>query len=91
MENYWLMLAAEDAFARLLEPGSAIGVITGANAVIPFEKTDNDLMKKALVIPLTEKELQEVYRILIDRDQEGAWEFLNAQVRAPLLKAMTGG
>ncbi len=48
-------------------------------------------MKKALVIPLTDKELQEVYRILIDRDQVGAWEFLNAQVRAPLLKAMTGG
>ncbi len=48
-------------------------------------------MKKALVIPLTEKELQEVYRILIDRDQDGALEFLNAHARAPLLKAMAGG
>ncbi len=48
-------------------------------------------MKKALVIPLTDKELQDVYRILIDRDQAGAWEFFNAQVRAPLLKALMGG
>ncbi len=48
-------------------------------------------MIKALVIPLTEKELQEVYRVLIDRDKDGAWEFLNEHARAPLLKAMTGG
>ncbi len=48
-------------------------------------------MKKALVIPLTNKELQEVYRILIDRDKDAAWEFLNEYVRAPLLNAMTGG
>ena len=48
-------------------------------------------MKKALVIPLTDKELQEVYRILIDRDKEAAWEFLNEYARAPLLSAMTGG
>ena len=48
-------------------------------------------MKKALVIPLTDQELQEVYRILIDRDKEAAWEFLNEYARAPLLKSMTGG
>ena len=48
-------------------------------------------MKKALVVPLTDKELQEVYRILIDRDKDAAWEFLNEHARAPLLKAMTGG
>jgi hypothetical protein len=48
-------------------------------------------MKKALVLPLTDKELQEVYRILIDRDKDAAWEFLNEYARAPLLNAMTGG
>ena len=48
-------------------------------------------MKKALVIPLTDKELQEVYRLLIDHDRDAAWEFLNAYARAPLLKALTGG
>ncbi len=48
-------------------------------------------MKKALVIPLTDEELQQVYRILIDRDLEGAWEFVNAQMRAPLLQAMASG
>lgn len=48
-------------------------------------------MKKALFIPLTDKELQEVYRILIDRDQDAAWEFLNEHARAPLQKALAGG
>ncbi len=48
-------------------------------------------MKKALVIPLTEKELQQVYGILLDRDQEAAWQFLNEHARAPLLKALAGG
>jgi len=48
-------------------------------------------MKKALVIPLTEKELQEVYRILIERDKESALEFLDAHARLPLHKAMEGG
>ncbi len=48
-------------------------------------------MKRALVIPLTEKELQEVYRILIDHDEKGALEFLNHHARAPLQMAMEGG
>lgn len=48
-------------------------------------------MKKARVIPLTDKELQEVYRILIDHAKDAAWEFLNEHVRAPLHKAMEGG
>jgi hypothetical protein len=48
-------------------------------------------MKKALVIPLTDRELQEVYRILIDRDKDAALEFLNAHARAPLLKTLEGG
>lgn len=48
-------------------------------------------MKKALVISLSDKELQEIYRILIDHDQAAAWEFLNEYARAPLLNAMIGG
>ncbi len=48
-------------------------------------------MKKALVIPLTDKELQEVYRILIDYDKDAAWNFLDEYARAPLLNAMAGG
>jgi hypothetical protein len=48
-------------------------------------------MKKALVISLTDNELQQVYRILLDHDPEAAWEFLNEYVRAPLLNAMAGG
>ena len=48
-------------------------------------------MKKALVIPITEQELQELYRILIDRDTDAAWEFLNEYARAPLHQALEGG
>ncbi len=48
-------------------------------------------MKKALVIPLTDEELQELYRILIDGDKSATLEFLHVHVCAPLLKAMKGG
>lgn len=48
-------------------------------------------MKKALVIPVTEKELQELYRILLDRDKDAALEFLDVHARAPLRQAMEGG
>jgi len=48
-------------------------------------------MKKALVILLSDKELQEVYRTLIDRDKDAAWKFLNEHARAPLHKAMESG
>jgi hypothetical protein len=48
-------------------------------------------MKKVLVIPLSDTELQELYRILIDRDQDAALEFLDAYARAPLRRALEGG
>lgn len=48
-------------------------------------------MKKALIIPLTEKEIQELYRILIDSDKDAALEFLDTHARPPLHKAMEGG
>jgi hypothetical protein len=48
-------------------------------------------MKKALVIPLNGKELQELYRMLIDRDKDGALEFLNLYARPAMNKALEGG
>jgi len=48
-------------------------------------------MKKALVIPLDAQELQELCRILIDRDKDGALEFLNLHARPAMHKAMEGG
>ena len=48
-------------------------------------------MKKGLVIPLTEQELQELYRILIDRDECGALEFLSQYARPAMNKIMEGG
>ncbi|MGB9722453.1 MAG: hypothetical protein ACP5OO_00520 [Chloroflexia bacterium] len=48
-------------------------------------------MKKALVVPLTEEEVQELYRILLDSDAEAALAFIREHLRAPLLQAMEGG
>ena len=48
-------------------------------------------MKKALVIPLDAKELQELYRILIDRDKDAALVFLNQYARPAMNRAMEGG
>lgn len=40
-------------------------------------------MKKVLVLPVTEKELQELYRLLLDRDRDAALNFWTC-MRAPL-------
>jgi|YNPNPStandDraft_1061719.scaffolds.fasta_scaffold14315_7 DNA-binding GntR family transcriptional regulator len=48
-------------------------------------------MKKALVVPLTDEEVQELYRILLDGDAEGALSFIREHLRAPLLHALEGG
>lgn len=48
-------------------------------------------MKKALALPLTDQELQELYRILIDQDKDAALEFLQTYARKPLHQALEGG
>ncbi|MCD6520149.1 MAG: hypothetical protein J7M05_09540 [Anaerolineae bacterium] len=48
-------------------------------------------MKKALVIPLSDEELMELYRIIIDRDKEAALNFLDRFVRKRVLQALEGG
>ena len=48
-------------------------------------------MKKAIALALTDKELQELYRILIDRDKDAALEFLQMHARKPLRQALEGG
>ena len=48
-------------------------------------------MKKALVVPLTDEEAQELYRILLDGDSEAALVFVREHLRAPLAHAMEGG
>lgn len=48
-------------------------------------------MKKALVVCLTDEEVQELYRILLDGDSEAALAFLREHLRAPLAQAMEGG
>ncbi len=48
-------------------------------------------MKKALVVPLTDEECQELYRILLDNDAEAALAFVREHLRGPLLQALEGG
>lgn len=48
-------------------------------------------MLKAVTIVLDEPEIQELYRILLDGDQAGALEFLNAHFRSKLRELMEGG
>lgn len=48
-------------------------------------------MKKALVVPLDDEELLELCRILLDRDEEGALEFLDEHLKRPADEALTGG
>lgn len=48
-------------------------------------------MKKALVVSLTDEEVHELYRILLDGDREAAIAFLREHLRAPLAQAMEGG
>ena len=48
-------------------------------------------MARALVVPLTEEELQELTRILLDRDEAGALEFLRRHLRPALHQNQDGG
>ncbi len=48
-------------------------------------------MKKALVVPLTDEELLDLCRVIIDRDAEGALEFVNRHLRKKAEQALEGG
>ena len=48
-------------------------------------------MKKSIVLSLTDEELQDLYRVLIDRDAEGALWFLDQHMRKKVLQALEGG
>jgi len=48
-------------------------------------------MKKALVVPLTDEELLDLCRVIIDRDAGGALEFVNRHLRKKVEQALEGG
>ncbi len=48
-------------------------------------------MKKSIVLTLTDEELQELYRVLIDHDADGALAFLDQHVRKKVHQALEGG
>jgi len=48
-------------------------------------------MKKALVVPLTDEELLELCRIILDRDAEGALQFVEKHLKKKVNEALEGG
>jgi hypothetical protein len=50
-----------------------------------------DPVLKPLVIPVTETDLQELYRVLLDEDEPAALAFLQKHLRGKLREVMEGG
>jgi len=48
-------------------------------------------VKRALTIALTDEELQDLYRVILDRDRDGALAFLDEHLRKEILRALEGG
>lgn len=48
-------------------------------------------VKRALVVALTDEELLELCRVLLDRDEEGALRFLDLHLAKKVTKALEGG
>ena len=48
-------------------------------------------MKKLLTIPLEDEEIIELCRILMDRDPDGALEFLQTHVKGKARELLEGG
>ncbi len=53
--------------------------------------TEEDQVQKPLVLSLSEVEMQELCRVLVDEDQAGALTFLQRHVRGKLRELMEGG
>jgi len=49
------------------------------------------VMKKALVVPLTDEELLDLCRILLDRDEKDALRFLDEHLKKPANEVVEGG
>lgn len=48
-------------------------------------------MKKGLTLVLSDEELLDLYRILLDRDEAGALAFLDQYLKKPVQQALDGG
>ena len=48
-------------------------------------------MKKVLIISLSDTELVDLYRTILDRDEAGAWAFLDTYLKKQVQRALEGG
>ena len=48
-------------------------------------------MNKSLTITLSDEELIDLYRIILDRDEAGAWAFLDTHLKKGIQRALEGG
>ncbi|MBC7236177.1 MAG: hypothetical protein H5T69_10060 [Chloroflexi bacterium] len=49
------------------------------------------MMKKCLTITLSDEELQELYRVILDRDKAGALAFIDTHLKKQVHRLMEGG
>ncbi len=49
------------------------------------------MSKKGITLILNDRELQELYRIILDDDREAALAFVKDHLRSSLLEALEGG
>ena len=48
-------------------------------------------MKKSLIISLTDEELLDLYRVIIDQDAEASLEFVTRHLKKKVIQALEGG
>jgi len=77
---------------------SSLLVTAGRNTASPEDDVNRlnqvileRAMKKALVVPLTDEELLDLCRILLDRDEQDALRFLDEHLKKPTNEALEGG
>ncbi|MGA9350484.1 MAG: hypothetical protein WBW48_17015 [Anaerolineae bacterium] len=77
---------------------SSLLVTAGRNTASPEDDVNRlnqvileRAMKKVLVVPLTDEELLDLCRILLDRDEQDALRFLDEHLKKPTNEALEGG
>ena len=67
------------------------GTLVNPRSESVSEESRGYAMQKSLVIVLSDQELLDLYRVLIDRDADGALAFLDHHVRKKVHQALEGG
>ena len=64
---------------------------SGARGDSRFRPQQGMTMKKSLIISLTDEELLDLYRVIIDQDAEASLEFVTRYLKKKVIQALEGG